>query len=354
MGRMLDFSDALGLQDARQPGAGALSDVHRGGDRTSWWSACAASSSRPTTCEPALASTFDANLQRCRELAAQQADDLKEQRHGLRPLPDPRHHAPRRRRHRARHPDARAPTASCRPPATTATASWPRSGATSAPTTRCAAPCCAARARASRAAATSRWSRTWPTTSRCARASGARRATWSTTSSTATSPSSARCTARPWARAWWRACWPTSRSPRKTAKIVDGHTRLGVAAGDHAAIVWPLLCGMAKAKYYLLLCEPVSGEEAERIGLVSLAVDEAELLPQAYEIADRLAAGCAERDPLDQVRAQQLAAPGRARPSTPRWRSSSWASPGPTCAKAWRRCASGGRRSSADTGSGAP
>ena len=77
----------------------------------------------------------------------------------------------------------------------------------------------------------------------------------------------------------------------KGAKIVDGHTRLGVAAGDHAAIVWPLLCGMAKAKYYLLLCEPVSGEEAERIGLVSLAVEDAELLPKAYEVADRLAAG---------------------------------------------------------------
>ncbi len=77
----------------------------------------------------------------------------------------------------------------------------------------------------------------------------------------------------------------------KDAKIVDGHTRLGVAAGDHAAIVWPLLCGMAKAKYYLLLCEPVSGEEAERIGLVSLAVDAAELLPKAYEVADRLAQG---------------------------------------------------------------
>ena len=77
----------------------------------------------------------------------------------------------------------------------------------------------------------------------------------------------------------------------KTAKIVDGHTRLGVAAGDHAAIIWPLLCGMAKAKYYLLLCEPISGEEAERIGLVSLAVNEAELLPRAYEVADKLAAG---------------------------------------------------------------
>ena len=77
----------------------------------------------------------------------------------------------------------------------------------------------------------------------------------------------------------------------KGAKIVDGHTRLGVAAGDHAAIIWPLLCGMAKAKYYLMLCEPVSGEEAERIGLVSLAVEEAELLPKAYEVADRLASG---------------------------------------------------------------
>jgi len=35
----------------------------------------------------------------------------------------------------------------------------------------------------------------------------------------------------------------------RSAKIVDGHTRLGVAAGDHATIIWPLLCGMAKAKY---------------------------------------------------------------------------------------------------------
>jgi enoyl-CoA hydratase len=76
-----------------------------------------------------------------------------------------------------------------------------------------------------------------------------------------------------------------------TAKIVDGHTRLGVAAGDHAAIVWPLLCGMAKAKYYLMLCESVSGAEAERIGLVSLAVDEADLLPKAYEVCAKLLAG---------------------------------------------------------------
>jgi enoyl-CoA hydratase len=75
------------------------------------------------------------------------------------------------------------------------------------------------------------------------------------------------------------------------AKIVDGHTRLGVAAGDHAVIVWPLLCGMAKAKYHLLLCEPVDGVEAERIGLVSLCVPADELEERALEIARRLAAG---------------------------------------------------------------
>lgn len=77
----------------------------------------------------------------------------------------------------------------------------------------------------------------------------------------------------------------------RSARIVDGHTRLGVAAGDHAAMVWPLLCSMAKAKYHLLLCEPLNGEEAERIGLVSLVVDDDQLLPKAYEVADRLASG---------------------------------------------------------------
>jgi enoyl-CoA hydratase/carnithine racemase len=75
------------------------------------------------------------------------------------------------------------------------------------------------------------------------------------------------------------------------ATLIDGHTRLGVAAGDHAAMIWPLLCGMAKAKYHLLLCESLSGAEAERIGLVSLAVPAAELEAKAVEVAVRLAEG---------------------------------------------------------------
>ena len=55
--------------------------------------------------------------------------------------------------------------------------------------------------------------------------------------------------------------------------------------------MWPLLCGLAKAKYHLLLCEPVDGEEAERIGLVSLCVPADELEERALDVARRLAAG---------------------------------------------------------------
>lgn len=75
------------------------------------------------------------------------------------------------------------------------------------------------------------------------------------------------------------------------ARIIDGHTRLGVAAGDHAAIVWPLLCGMAKAKYHLLLCEAVTGAEAERIGLVSKCVPADQLLDEAWAVVRKLEAG---------------------------------------------------------------
>jgi len=74
----------------------------------------------------------------------------------------------------------------------------------------------------------------------------------------------------------------------RSARIIDGHTRIGVAAGDHAAICWPLLCGMAKAKYHLLTCEPLSGEEAERIGLVSRCVDDDALQDTALDVAIKL------------------------------------------------------------------
>jgi enoyl-CoA hydratase len=77
----------------------------------------------------------------------------------------------------------------------------------------------------------------------------------------------------------------------ENVRFTDGHTRLGVVAGDHAAIVWPLLCGMAKAKYYLLTSDFIDGREAERIGLVTFCVPAEQLLPRAFEVADKLAQG---------------------------------------------------------------
>src|SRR5437867_1644088 len=74
------------------------------------------------------------------------------------------------------------------------------------------------------------------------------------------------------------------------ARLIDGHTRVGVAAGDHACLIWPLLCGLAKAKYYLMNLEPLTGAEAERIGLVTKSVPAPEVLPTAMDIARRLSA----------------------------------------------------------------
>ena len=84
---------------------------------------------------------------------------------------------------------------------------------------------------------------------------------------------------------------PEVLNAAESARLADGHLRMGVAAGDHAAIVWPLLCGMAKAKYYLLTSDFVGGREAERIGLVSLCVPDDQLADKAMDVATNLATG---------------------------------------------------------------
>jgi enoyl-CoA hydratase len=77
----------------------------------------------------------------------------------------------------------------------------------------------------------------------------------------------------------------------KDAKFSDGHLKIGVAAGDHATIVWPILCGMAKAKYYLMTAETFTGEEAERMNLISLALPDEEVEARAVAIAANFAQG---------------------------------------------------------------
>ena len=77
----------------------------------------------------------------------------------------------------------------------------------------------------------------------------------------------------------------------ENARFTDGHIRLGVGAGDHSVIIWPLLCGMARAKRYLLTADFLDAKEAERIGLVSMVVPHDQLLPTAMEFAQKLARG---------------------------------------------------------------
>ncbi|WP_063130976.1 enoyl-CoA hydratase/isomerase family protein [Nocardia fusca] len=75
------------------------------------------------------------------------------------------------------------------------------------------------------------------------------------------------------------------------AVLMDGHTRVGVVAGDHSSLIWPLLVGMAKAKYYQLTSARLTGAEAERIGLVSLTEPRESVLERALGIANDLAQG---------------------------------------------------------------
>jgi enoyl-CoA hydratase len=76
-----------------------------------------------------------------------------------------------------------------------------------------------------------------------------------------------------------------------SATIADPHVRVGITAGDGGTIAWPRLVGPVRAKRFLLTGDPVSAEEAERLGLVSHVVDDEHLHAEALAFAHRLAAG---------------------------------------------------------------
>ena len=75
------------------------------------------------------------------------------------------------------------------------------------------------------------------------------------------------------------------------AKIGDPHVSVGLVAGDGGALIWPQLIGYAKAKRYLFTGDLLTAAEAERIGLISEVVPEADLDSRVYGLAERLAAG---------------------------------------------------------------
>ena len=87
----------------------------------------------------------------------------------------------------------------------------------------------------------------------------------------------------------------------KDAKIVDGHTRLGVDRRRPCRVGVAAAVRDGQGEIFLLICERISGEEAERIGLVSLAVDEDKLLETARGGRQQAQQGRAGSDPVDQA-----------------------------------------------------
>ncbi|APO70697.1 crotonase/enoyl-CoA hydratase family protein (plasmid) [Rhizobium gallicum] len=77
----------------------------------------------------------------------------------------------------------------------------------------------------------------------------------------------------------------------ETAKIGDPHVRVGYAAGDGGALIWPQMIGYARAREYLLTGEPLLAKEAAQIGLINRAVPLDSLDDLVYGMARRLAAG---------------------------------------------------------------
>ena len=77
----------------------------------------------------------------------------------------------------------------------------------------------------------------------------------------------------------------------RSAIFADPHVKMGLGAGDGGQVIWPLLLGPNRAKYYLMTGDKLNAEDAERLGLVNFLVDDDALMPRALEIAERLAKG---------------------------------------------------------------
>jgi enoyl-CoA hydratase/carnithine racemase len=77
----------------------------------------------------------------------------------------------------------------------------------------------------------------------------------------------------------------------ENSRIGDTHVRVGLAAGDGSAVIWSMLCGVAKAKQYLMTGDLITAREAERMGLVNFVVDPGKAYEEAWKFAKRLSDG---------------------------------------------------------------
>lgn len=75
------------------------------------------------------------------------------------------------------------------------------------------------------------------------------------------------------------------------ARFADPHVAVALVAGDGGAVIWPQLIGYARAKKYLMTGDPIFGDEAAAIGLITAAVSREEIDQTVADMAKRMAGG---------------------------------------------------------------
>ena len=96
----------------------------------------------------------------------------------------------------------------------------------------------------------------------------------------------------------------------ESAVFADTHVKMGIGAGDGGQVIWPLLMGVNKAKYFLMTGERLTAAEAERMNLVNFVVPDGTVVDEALALAGRLAAGPGRGDLGVEDGDQQLHAVG--------------------------------------------
>lgn len=77
----------------------------------------------------------------------------------------------------------------------------------------------------------------------------------------------------------------------RSGVLGDTHVNMGIGAGDGGGVIWPMLVGPARAKYFLMTGEHIRAEQAKELGLVQDVCEDDELMSTAIALAERLSNG---------------------------------------------------------------
>ena len=73
------------------------------------------------------------------------------------------------------------------------------------------------------------------------------------------------------------------------AAFQDDHLLGNMVPGDGAHVMWPLLLGLNRGRYFLFTSQILSAREALELGVVNEVLPREDLLPRAWELAEQLA-----------------------------------------------------------------